>query len=495
MSALARINMTVRRYSRVSRQEQARDTEALNRQNWKLDRAAERLGYSLADVVPYEDVQSGREDDRAQFQQMLTDLRNEDIVLILRTDRIARDTEVNARLAKTFAERKIQLYIDLKGRFINWADPSEWREFIDQGTTAEYESRELSRRITDGFEYLQEKGFVLARVPWGYRRTKERRYERIPELVPLMRWTIETMLTEKSLQTTARLFNQRQESKRWTPNGLRRWFANPVLRGHSPYRRSRSGDSYEKIVWYTHAPNPEMPDDTTPDESILRSDEHDAINAILSDNRGYWGRNQRRDLWTPLGGLLYCGTCGTKMTPVTGSTKESPQRYYVCRQRLHTYVHERCEMKYAIRVETAEKIVIAALAEQAEEIAKAAAEPIEASEPSVLLELRHQLEQLERLGDNPAILRACGELRQQIAQMRIDIRTNGVVYAEQQQLIIALSEPDYYHSLTNEERRAVFQAVLLRVVAIGQAEPTGELSRRGRPKLEVSWSFQVELKR
>lgn len=59
--------MVIATYGRVSKLEQARDTDALVRQKWQLERATT----GLEEVISFVDIQTGKRDDRPDFLRLL----------------------------------------------------------------------------------------------------------------------------------------------------------------------------------------------------------------------------------------------------------------------------------------------------------------------------------------------------------------------------------------------------------------------------------------
>lgn len=169
-------------YQRVSNKEQARDSEAFTRQGWQLDREVAK--YPEQDRLKFADIQSGRKDDRPDFLKLIAAIEADkiDILIITRIDRIGRDVESNSRLQKQLQRKGVRVYEILLGRFLDWQNPHDWSYFVQAGLDGEKESRMLSARIAQTFEYHRAQGKMGGgMVGFPYRRGKDGRIEAHPD--------------------------------------------------------------------------------------------------------------------------------------------------------------------------------------------------------------------------------------------------------------------------------------------------------------------------
>ncbi|MBD1845818.1 hypothetical protein H6F89_20890 [Cyanobacteria bacterium FACHB-63] len=66
---------------------------------------------------------------------------------------------------------------------INWKAPANWKFWASSAVAAEKESRVLSYRTSAAWEFNRHMSLAAYRVPFGYRRNAERKYERDPEQI------------------------------------------------------------------------------------------------------------------------------------------------------------------------------------------------------------------------------------------------------------------------------------------------------------------------
>jgi len=155
-------------YARVSKAEQAETTEALDQQIARLKSAgAEQI---------FVDVQSGRKDNRKEFQKLMALVQQEAIatIIITRLDRLGRSVISLARAMELLEKHKVKLQI--LDAPIDLSSPFGWFGASQMAALAEFESRLLSDRIKHGYNYLRSQGKANPRVPFGYCRTEGKQY-------------------------------------------------------------------------------------------------------------------------------------------------------------------------------------------------------------------------------------------------------------------------------------------------------------------------------
>lgn len=310
-------------YGRVSSREQAENSHALEQQLARL----QRHGYDRL----FCDVQSGTEDNRPQFQELLTELeagRVTDLV-VTRIDRILRDAEMNFRVIRAIAAKRIQFYIlDKDTRPQDPTNPYTWRELASDGVAAQFESMMLSLRVRRGVEHAREKLRPPAAIPFGYCR-KGDRYALSQEpfggagltVAEVAREMVEVFLRVRVLRIACQEIRDRH-GKTWDASAFRKWLNNPVLQGHTSYLRVQKRKTLEKVG---HR-DPIIHYSTHPDDVLISPSEARAIARIMADNRSLRGRNQNaRDL--PLRGLVFCGECGSRCV-FHGRKKPSGKQYW-----------------------------------------------------------------------------------------------------------------------------------------------------------------------
>lgn len=432
-------------YGRVSSSEQANDSNAAAQQINRLERAG------CQEI--FFDIQSGNDDDRPEFEKLMALVRSRkvDCVCITRDDRITRRGITTLLILEAFVQCDVQLEILDAGGVSDLSNPYEWLQRSQAGLNAEFETRMLSLRIRRGFEYFREKVKANPKPPYGYIRVDEK-YQLNPTVNA--RGQVEAFLTTRTLQSACRLIDERY-GKQWTANGLRRWLLNPTLRGHTPYNRSQSGEGWETIIHNTH-----------PDESVMTEAEYQIICDIFQTNKQYWGQNRTARQY-PLGGLMFCGECSTKMTVAHGGTAPHERIYVCCRRRKQKIQSQTCSQRHTPRMEIVEDAVITALLHKTKEILNYADIPTYSIEPQELQQLRRRLAALSQLGYDPDI---------EVAIVKLQRRINEFVYnlGEHQQeadsridMLKSFPDPLYWHTLPDDEKRVIFRALIEKVIIEG----------------------------
>lgn len=429
-------------YGRVSSSEQAKDSHAAAQQISRLEHA------DCQEI--FFDIQSGSDDDRPQFEKLMALVRagKVDCVCITRDDRITRRGITTLQILETFFRCGVQLEILDAGGVIDLSNPYQWLQRSQAGLNSEFEIRMLSMRIRKGFEYFREQGKANPKPPYGYIRVNEK-YQLDPKINA--RGQVEAFLHIRTLQGTCRFIDERY-GKQWTANGLRRWLINPTLRGHTPYNRTQSGEAWETIIHNTH-----------PSEAIVTEADYQLICEIFQTNKQYWGQNRTARQY-PLGGLMFCGECQTKMTVAHGGTAPNERIYVYCRRRQQRIQSQVCSQRHTPRMENVEDAVITALLQKTKEILDFADIPAITVEPQELQQIRRRLAALSQLGYDPDIEDAKTKL-----QRRINEFIHGMGQHQQEtdsriDMLKSFPDPLYWHTLPDDEKRVIFRALIEKVI-------------------------------
>jgi hypothetical protein len=117
-------------------------------------------------------------------------------------------------------------------------------------------------------------------------------------------------------------------------------------------------------------------------------------------------------------------------------------------------------------MDVVEQAVINALLAKAEAIAALASSEDPPSEPLELQQLRSQLATLQAIpGNNPAINGAVLDLKRQIENFRHTLTQQSEVRQENQELLLrTLGNCSYWYTLPDEKKRAIYKALVLRVI-------------------------------
>jgi DNA invertase Pin-like site-specific DNA recombinase len=448
----------VARYGRVSKKEQAKDKDALTRQLFLLERAVVADGFEPDDDLLFIDIQSGREDDRPEFQKLLAliEANQIDRLYILRVDRISRDLQMNGWLAKLFERTGIELYELRKGRPFDFRNPNDWSEFANASVRSEGESRELSQRIRASVEYARYQKHANASIPWGYVRI-ENQYRRNPDTLDDAIRTIEILQETRNATEACRVID-RELGKRWTPAGLTRWVLSPVLCGHTPYGRlsyKNKAAQWREIIYHTHS-----------DEKLLSDAQQKQIALSLGTNRQTSKADQ--NVVYPLRSLLICERCGYRMTLARSTYKGKHYFYAYCRTQQSLIESFPCYQRDAkgIKLPEVEAEVIRQLCEKSIELADyaLALNSAEYVNPEKLLLEQHIASlqnMIAQMGDED------GLFARKITQLRTQIKKTQAIpeNTELREMLIRVGrKEEYWKQLSPTDLQMAFRLYISKIL-------------------------------
>ena len=184
------------------------------------------------------------------------------------------------------------------------------------------------------------------------------------------------------------------------------------------------------------------------------------------------GRN-RTAFINPLSGLVFCGECGVScdlLSKPSGGKKVEFHRLrsFYCRTRSKRPAGKSCSQKSTYKFQTIEAAAIAALVQRAENIAQLAELPAQLIEPVQLRELRNQLATLETLGYNPAIALAKEQLKAQISNLEYGLTVGVNIDSELRSVLVeTFSNPSFFETLPEQDKKAIYRALINRIVCKG----------------------------
>lgn len=458
--------MAIATYFRLSKEDLQRDKDktAQERQRWQLAQRAKRLLNPGEEWIQFEDIQSGARDDRKDFQKLLRAIDSKQIrmVIVIRIDRITRDLEMNASLAKQFEATGVELFEEMLGRSIDWRNPNDWQYFVNSGVQAESEIRRLSQRIKSTFDWHRSQGKMGGgRVGWPYRRDKDGFIEPNPDewdkAIAAVKIVLELGCSNAAL-TRIRDELGIDRTRVW----LFDWVNSPLLRGHTPqYTREKGGKRKKVEEWdlvlNTH---PSLFDDP----ELVAIDALRRIDRMIANRKRSKG-NRNRAVY-PLSGLLVCGRCGNPchIKKIHDKRYAEKDYYYVmCGKR-----HDRgipCGGEYGIRkgpsraINTpyaeVEAAVIDALRKKAGSILKIAqADQVrqKQAEPQEQKLLRLEIEKLSSQND-PDLVEAIAKKQARLNRMILDGQDAGFRGMSRDQAAVLASNQFWKRAKPEDLRR------------------------------------------
>lgn len=272
-------------------------------------------GYTI--IREYIDrAQSGRTDNRKEFQLMLSDCtkRQFEVIIVWKVDRFGRNREelaFNKHWAKMHGAR-----VEYVAETLPDGPESVILESVLEGM-AEYYSIQLSQNVSRGLlESAKKHKVICGALPFGYRRGADGLYELDPKTSPFAREVFDRYMAGESINEITDWLN---ESGMRTPKG------NPIRKNF--VHRMLTNERYAGTYIFKDLIRDE---DAIP--ALVSKEEFMAVQKSLKNRKkpaGTYGLNDYL-----LSGKLFCGLCGTQMVGESGIGKAGTKyTYYTCLKR------------------------------------------------------------------------------------------------------------------------------------------------------------------
>lgn len=499
-------------YARVSKREQAEDTNALKQQ-------IERLKVAGAEII-YSDVQKGKRDDRPQFQAVLQLIKENkvEVLYIVRSERITRSLPMLIKITE-ICKRHNTAFVMIDQRFDSTTPQGKLMLNIF-GTLSEWEVDQLSERVRNGKEYQRNHHRPYGLCPFGY---KVEHYKYVLDQAPhlcllsdrpdnyldytctdedwgkilpiedlkampgrsvaqVARDCVDFFFTYPGLSIALKAIfekygvvhtsaNSNGASKvlHWTKRGFSLWLQNPVLEGHIAYNKTyRTEDDKKrerpreewKFVYNTHA-----------DQRLMTPDEAKEIREILANNSEMQGsafgngKRQAYGNYSYQTGLIYCAECGCRAVNKTiGSSKsKTTYEYFACR-----HSGQGCSKVPSLKKSDIEDALIAALVKKAEELSNGQTSTGTAFKSKLLKNLEVQLEYLEKFpGFNPEAEELKQRLKYQIEAETNFFKSERFENKTVEEIILAGQSQQVWRSLSVNEKTLVFRRIVHKIFIRG----------------------------
>lgn len=428
-------------YARVSTSEQAVEYDALNQQ-------VQRLRNAGAEEVLI-DVESGRSDGRRQFNELLRLVRRGGVreVIITRIDRLARSLITIARTIELFNEYDVKLRV--LDAPVDASSSFGWYSIQQMGALAEFESRLLSERTRHGMNYFREQR-NLQKAPFGYMLVDGKLVVDESKR-QLCREIIKMLLDGCSYNHVSEHLLAKYEVK-FSSSGIRHWVSNPGILGHTRYftdmeaRRNPKNPRKPEIYRDTH-------------EAIATEVEIGEIKRLAKQG----GRKRHaRDKTYPLKGQLRCALCGGGMhrTIYKFKTEQGRETQYVrCNKHFRNKLE--CSNKTNIRLDgVISQLIDLLVAHAGQLLAETGRIDDSQTESALLAELRANLAGLEALGNNPAILAAIQDVKNQILVEENRQQRPPRIDGDSHKLLESYRQATFWESLSDSELTTIFKSLL-----------------------------------
>ncbi len=321
-------------YTRVSKEEQAKEGYSLPAQEERLRAHAKGQGWIMYKVY-VDDGYSAGSKNRPALKRLLFDgsLKRFDTVLVYKIDRLSRSLK---DLIDVVAElNSYDIGFKSCTELIDTTRPEGRLMFHQFGSFAQYERELISQRTKFGMIKRLKQGLWNGQAPYGYKIVKSKLVINRKE-ADLVRMIFDLYLKKNmGVVSISRELNRLEikprKGKMWKGNTIHNIITNPIYAGYVRW----GGEMAEG----THTP-------------IIEKDVFDIAQETLKQRN-----HQTRQLRGPnyLTGLVRCGKCGSPMhVNYPGAESKRRFKYYECNNR---YNFQSCDQGY-IRADILEQSVI-----------------------------------------------------------------------------------------------------------------------------------------
>ena len=317
-------------YCRVSTEEQAsKDENSLEVQEATLKKYCADQGLLVnADYIYVDRGISGKSLNRPEIQRLREDASKGKFQCVVTTklDRLSRS--VKDFLDLDYELQKLQIDIKVQSQNFDTTTPSGKMLRMMLMAFAEFERDMISERTTDSMKYLFEQGFPRSGVQLGYDRVGKLWLVNEEE-AKLVNKIFELYLHNPSTSTVANILNE---------GGYR------TKERISKKDKVLGGQKFSRNNIVQILTNPEYLGKVKR-KDVIRDGKHEAIiseetfnlvqEQIKRSQRTEKFATKKRAIPLTLNEILYCGFCGTRMTPAYGKKKGEKYYYYQCTNKMH----------------------------------------------------------------------------------------------------------------------------------------------------------------
>lgn len=157
-------------YSRVSTDEQKKHGISLEAQVSRCQQYAAAL--SLTVVHTGIEAESAKDTDRPELQLILSMVAKKKIkhLLIIKLDRLSRDTTDALLIAKTLSKKGVKLHLIAEGGLVDFSDPSQEMLFTMRAAMGQFERRRISMNTKFALDRKREKAErISGQAPFGFK--------------------------------------------------------------------------------------------------------------------------------------------------------------------------------------------------------------------------------------------------------------------------------------------------------------------------------------
>lgn len=320
--------MKIAAYIRVSTEEQASEGNSLTEQHERLEAYCKAMGWS--EPTFYEDDgYSGKDLRRPQLTQLLEDIKEYDILLTTKLDRLSRNLFDILNVIKHLEEHDCNYASATEG--FDTSTPAGRLVLHMLGMVAEFERERISERVRDNMMSIaRNTDRVISRPCYGYdikNGVMEVNVEESLIIKKMAQWTLDGLGSRAIAQRLNEMGVTTKSGGEWHSKIVRELLRRETLVGDFVYNRT-----YRKGTRILTRPENEWIVVKDHHDPILDRETFEKIQQAL-DARKQVGKQLTHDRYL-LSGLLVCGHCGAKMNGRYYEKKRPHKTYryyrYVC---------------------------------------------------------------------------------------------------------------------------------------------------------------------
>jgi site-specific DNA recombinase len=293
-------------YVRVSTEEQAKEGFSISAQRQRLMSYAESMGWDIYDIY-IDEGYSGAKADRPELNRLRADIKNKafDLVLVWKVDRFFRSVYYLSEIIHQMDNSGIG-FVSMTESF-NTATPSGKAMLQMLAIFAEFERETIRERVRENLAERARQGLHHGPVPYGYTRDEKKNLVIVPEQAIVVKRIFELRSKGKSYNDIRKDVEKRYSQYLHTKDSntlfyfIVRMLENPVYCGQILHRGNPMPGTHEAIIT-------------------------DELFKIVNTHSG----SRHKEHFYLFQWLMFCGTCGSRMTSKTKKEKYNRNRVYYC---------------------------------------------------------------------------------------------------------------------------------------------------------------------
>lgn len=290
-------------YIRVSTEEQAKEGYSISAQKEKLKAFCLSKGWKIYDIY-IDEGYSGKNLNRPALKRLLSHIKNFDLVLVYKLDRLSRSQkDVLHLIEDVFEPNQVGFVSTLENFDTTLSFGKAMLGII--AVFAQLERETITERTRLGKREQARQGkWRGGPVPLGYdyidRQLVVNEYEAL-----IIRKIFQYYLNGMGMNAIANSLNQQdyksKQNRPFSPSKIRTYLTNPLYAGMIPYKNQVFPGVHEKII----------------EEELFT-----LVQSMILERGAKW----RKPSPSLLGGIIYCGECGAKVF----ERRMQGTRYYTC---------------------------------------------------------------------------------------------------------------------------------------------------------------------